>query len=115
MIVKDLLSGSKVDAFAKDLVMDFSNQYPVALDLDPARRPSVARVTRLIENLCERAIEFRNNEKLGVLGKAKLGNAFRWALSDLGYRKEFVEMATEALVVSVSTGSVKRTAGTGSA
>ncbi|NJK42488.1 MAG: hypothetical protein HC937_01785 [Aquincola sp.] len=36
------------------------------------------------------------------MGKAKLGNAFRWELTELGYRKDFVELATEAVIVYLS-------------
>jgi hypothetical protein len=35
-----------------------------------------------------------------------LGNAFRWELNSLGYRKEFIDLATEAVVVHLSRGAV---------
>jgi hypothetical protein len=50
-------------------------------------------------------VEFKSTQKLGWLGKAKLGNAFRWQLTELGYQKDFVDIATEAVVVHLSTGA----------
>jgi hypothetical protein len=47
-------------------------------------------------------MDFQTEHRLGWLGKATLGNEFRWALSELGYRKDFVDFASEALVVQIS-------------
>ena len=88
-----------INEFAKSLASDVVRRYPSAIDNDPARRPSVNRLTRIVEDVCTRAVEYRETHRLGWLGKARLGNAFRWELVELGYRKEFVELATEALVV----------------
>jgi hypothetical protein len=64
-------------------------------------------MTRIVEDACKQAQEFQATQRLGWLGKARLGNAFRWALADLGYRKDFVDLATEALVVQVSRKDAK--------
>jgi hypothetical protein len=37
--------------------------------------------------------------QLGVVGKARLGNAMRWALKERGYPPAFVELVVEALIV----------------
>lgn len=91
-----------VEAFAKTLAEDIAKRYPPALDKDPSKRPSVNRLTRIVEDACEKAQTFRAEHQLGWLGKAKLANAFRWELAELGYRKDFVEVATEAVVVHLS-------------
>lgn len=91
-----------IDDFAKRLAADVAKRYPPELDKDPGKRPSVNRMTRIIEDACQKAVEFRTEHRLGWLGKAKLGNAFRWELSSMGYRKDFVDLATEAVIVHVS-------------
>ena len=93
--------------FARSLVDDISKRYPVAIDHDDKVRPSANRLTKIIEDACLRAVQFKTEHRLGVLGKAKLGNAFRWELSNSGYRKEFVDFATEAVVVYISRKSPK--------
>jgi hypothetical protein len=49
--------------------------------------------------VCNKAVEFKNEHKLGVYKKARLGNTFRWELEEKGYSKTFIETATEGLVV----------------
>jgi hypothetical protein len=92
----------KVEDFAKRLAEDVAKRYPPALDREVAKRPSVNRMTRIVEDVCAKAVEFQTESRLGWLGKARLGNAFRWELSNLGYQKDFVDLATEAVVVHIS-------------
>jgi len=93
---------TEIHAFAKDLAAQLARRYPPELDKQPGKRPSVNRLTRIIEDLVASAVEFRDKQKLGWLGKARLGNAFRWELTELGYTEIFVDFATEAVVVHLS-------------
>jgi hypothetical protein len=98
-----LFSGkADVQAFAKELAERLSKRYPPELDKQPGKRPSVNRLTRIMEDTCLAAVEFRDSNRLGWFGKARLGNAFRWQLDELGYSGEFVDFATEAVVVHLS-------------
>jgi len=98
-----LFSGkTDIPAFAKELAGRLAKRYPPELDKQPAKRLSVNRLTRIIEDTCASAVEFRDQNKLGWFGKARLGNAFRWELDELGYTGEFVEFATEAVVVHLA-------------
>ncbi len=92
-------SGKDVDKFAKSLAEQVSKQYPPALDKGGERTLSEKRLTRILEEVCNKAAAFKNEHKLGVYKKARLGNTFRWALEELGYSKKFIETATEGLVV----------------
>lgn len=97
-----LVSKTLIVDFAKTLADQVSKRYPPALEQQAGKRPSVARLTRIIEDVCGKAIEFQKENRLGWFGKARLGNTFRWALKEKGYRDDFVELATEALIVLVS-------------
>lgn len=101
-LLNKLVRRAPVEAFAASLAQDIAKRYPPALDQQPGKRPSVNRLTRILEDACAKAVSFQAEHKLGWIGKARLGNAFRWALSDLGYQKDFVDFATEAVVVHVS-------------
>jgi hypothetical protein len=101
-LLDSLFGNAAVDSFARDLANDIAKRYPVAIDQDPARRPSVNRLTRIVEDVCTKAVEYQSTHRLGWYGKAKLGNTFRWELSNMGYGKDFVDLATEALIVYVS-------------
>jgi hypothetical protein len=101
-MLKSLLKKAPVDEFAKLLVGDIVKRYPPALDREAGKRPSVNRLTRIVEDACSQAAGFRAEHRLGWLGQAKLANAFRWELTEQRYSKDFIDMATEALVVYVS-------------
>lgn len=57
-----------------------------------------------MEDLVAKVGAFQAEHRLGWYGKAKLGNAFRWELVELGYTKEFVELATEAVILHAAKG-----------
>lgn len=88
--------------FARSLAQDIGKRYPPALDQQEGKRPSVNRLTRIMEDACEKAVDFQREHKLGWLGKAQLSNSFRWELTEMGYQKDFVDFATEAVVVHIS-------------
>lgn len=95
-------SGKDVDAFAETLALDLAKRYPPALDKGGERKLSQKRLTTILEQTFEKAVQFKNEHKLGVYKKARLGNTFRWQLQELGYSAKFVETATEGLVVYVA-------------
>ena len=97
------VSNKQVDEFAKSLARDLAKQCPP----DPASgdgRPNVApkRMVSALEQIFGKALGFRDQHDLGIYRKARLGNSFRWELAELGYGKDFVEDATQRLVVHIS-------------
>ena len=107
MGILDKLLGRDVDDFAKELADMVAKRYPPALEQSPERRVSPNRITKVLEDALEKAEEFQRTRRLGTYKKARLANAFRWQLKDLGYSDKFVEVATEGLVVYVTRGSGK--------
>lgn len=95
-------SGKDVDAFATTLAQDLAKRYPPAMDKGGERKLSQKRLTTILEETFDKAVKFRNEHKLGVYKKARLGNTFRWQLQELGYSDKFIETATEGLVVYVA-------------
>lgn len=101
-MLKSLFRSKPITAFAKELANDISRRYPPRLDQQGGKRPSVNRLTKILNDAMGRAEEFQAEYRLGWLGKARLGNAFRWELQEMGYSKELVDLATEALIVYIS-------------
>lgn len=96
-------SGSvSVDDFAKELAEELAKRYPPSMEAELDKKISSKRLTKILEGLYDKVTEFKNNNNLGVFKKAKLGNSFKWELKELGYSKEFVDLATEGLVVYVT-------------
>lgn len=95
-------SSKDVDAFATGLAQDLAKRYPPALDTGSERKISQKRLTTILEDTFTRAIEFKRQHKLGVYKKARLGNTFRWELQEMGYTEQFIEVATEGLIVYIT-------------
>jgi len=95
-------SSRDVDDFAKRLAQDLAKRYPPSLDQATEKKVSRNRVVKVLEEVYAKAIAFQQEKPLGVYRKARLSNTFRWELTDLGYSKTFVEIATEGLVVYIS-------------
>lgn len=106
-MLKNLFKRPPIDEFAKSLAEDIAKRYPPALEGQEGKRPSVNRLTRIIEDVCAKALAFKEEQSLGWLAKAKLGNSFRWQLTEMGYKKDFVEFSTEAVIVHLSRGKDK--------
>ena len=100
-----MFTRAPIDSFAKSLAEDIAKRYPPELDQQPGKRPSVNRLTRIIEDVTNKVVAFQAQHRLGWYGKAKLSNAFRWELTSLGYQKDFIELATEAVVIHISRGA----------
>jgi hypothetical protein len=93
------ISVNEVDAFAKTLAGEVATQYPPTVDQTGGHSASEKSLTEVLEDVCNKAVVFKNEHKLGVYKKARLGNTFRWELEALGYTQKFIETATEGLVV----------------
>jgi hypothetical protein len=102
MGIFDRFSSKDVDQFAKSLAADISKRYPPSLDQAKEKKVSQNRIARVLEDAFKKAVDFKAHKDLGVYRKARLGNTFRWELTELGYSKPFVEMATEGLVVYIT-------------
>jgi hypothetical protein len=96
-------STKQVDEFATLLARELAKECPP----DPERgegRPNVApkRLVSVLEQICGKALGFREQHDLGIYKKARLGNTFRWELKELGYAKDFIDDVTQRLIVHIS-------------
>jgi hypothetical protein len=98
-------SSQHITEFAKGLAGNLSKRYPSALDVNPEKKVSEARLSKVLEDTLAQAVDFQKEHKLGLFGKAKLGNEFKWQLKELGYTERFIDLATEGLMVYLSRGS----------
>ena len=107
-------SGGAISGFAKELAETVAKRYPPSLDVSPEKRVSEARLTRVLEETLAKGAEFQREHKLGMFGKAKLANEFKWQLKELGYSEKFIDVATEGLMVYVTRGAAPADAASGS-
>ena len=81
-------STKQVDEFAKMLARELATQCPPDQERG-AGRPDVTpkRLVATLEQICGKALGFREQHDLGIYKKARLGNTFRWELKELGYAR----------------------------
>jgi hypothetical protein len=102
MAIFDRFSSKDVDQFAKSLAVEISKRYPPSLDRAKEKKISQNRIAKVLEDAYSKAIQFKSERNFGVYRKARLGNTFRWELTELGYSKQFVELATEGMIVHIT-------------
>jgi hypothetical protein len=86
-----------IDEFAKTLVSDFSSRFP-----PEATSRGAQPLARAVDEVCNRARDFRREKKLGIYGKARMGTSFKYELKGAGYAEEFVEAFTRQLLLIMS-------------
>jgi len=93
----------RIDAFSRELASDFARRYPLELErgLESKRdRKRDKKLGRALNHVYKKAGDYAREQRLGVYGTARLGNAFKWALKDMGYRQEFIDETTKGLILN---------------
>jgi hypothetical protein len=67
-------------------------------------------VSRLLEQAFETAKEHQAQTGMSFMKRAILANSFKWELEEKGYPKDFINVATEGLVVELSKARQSRSA-----
>src|SRR6478736_749888 len=94
---------SMIDEFALKLAADLAQRYPAELENTKPPKRNPQRLAKAFDDTFNRAIDFQREEKLGIYGKARLGNTFKWELKRLGYPDDFVDLTTRSLINFVAS------------
>jgi hypothetical protein len=84
--------------FAGELAEKIVRQFPPTSEPLLAKKGAQRRLESVIEHVMGDLDAFQKDVQLGWIGKARLGNAFRWKLIDRGYSKQFVEALTAGII-----------------
>lgn len=88
--------------FARSLVERLLKELPPRLMEQHHKVLSVNKITRLLERTGQLATSYQQEHGLGVMKRAVLANNFKWQLKSSGYPDDFVDVATESLVVALT-------------
>ena len=91
------LGSRDLSDFAIELAREFAKRCPPEL----AERSAIA-VARAIDEICNRAVAYQRDKRLGMYGKARLGTEFKMQLKECGYLDEFVDELTTKLLMNMS-------------
>lgn len=92
----NLFGSREIDEFARTLVREFVGRFP------PQKAFEAAPLARAIDEICTRAKAFKQEKRLGVYGKARVGMAFKYELKDAGYTDDFIDAFTRQLLLMMS-------------
>lgn len=102
MSVLNFFSRAKEKAFVAEQVTRLLKDLPPTLIQDGRGKVSVNKITRHLERVYKSASEFKANQNSGFMARAVMANSFKWGLKEAGYPEDFVDLATEGLVVALS-------------
>ncbi len=91
------------EAFALELAGKIERQFPPKSEPQLAKKGAQRRLEGVLNPIMDDLVAFQQKHHLGWIGKARLGNNFRWALTEKGYSKEFVEALTEGVIRTIAT------------
>ena len=94
-----LTRSADIDGLVDSLLNELMRRYPPSMAAGEGRRLSQQAVTNILESVINKAVHKSKEWNLGVVGKAQLGNRFKWALKEKGYPDKFIDIVTEALIV----------------
>ena len=98
----NFVNRSEEKAFVVKQVEQLRKDLPPTLIAEARGKVTVNKITRSLERVYASATSFRDERSLGFVGRAVLANAFKWELKEAAYPDEFVDMATEGLIVALS-------------
>jgi hypothetical protein len=93
---------SRESALARQLVDTLARELPPKLMTANRGVVSVNKVTRQLEKTYKVAADYQREYSIGFIRRALLANGFRWEMKNRGYPDDFVDVATEGLVVELS-------------
>lgn len=112
-MVFQLFTGKKIDVFAKQIASDLAKRFPPSSEEGESRKISPKGLSNILESMYVKACTFKEEHKLGVYKVARLSNTFKWELKELGYSAQFIDVATEGLIVYLTrkTSSIEKQEG----
>ena len=84
-------------AFGASLAAFFAQRVPP--DVKLSDKKFAAKAQDVLNKMALQVDRFKAENELNTYKKAKLGNAFKWALRDAGYEAAYVEKISEWLVL----------------
>ncbi len=96
------VTNKDLDEFSKSLARELAQNYESVGGDTSLNKKAKRKLGKVLDRVYLKAADFQTEHKLGIYGKARLGNTFKWELKELGYREAFVDEATKGLILSLN-------------
>jgi len=99
-MLKNWFDASKAQEFGKNLAEIYSAEYSI-IEKKKEKASTVNKRAKLLGKLTSNVKQFGQAHSLNFYKKAKLGNAFKWALLEKGYDSKFVDKLTKEVILAL--------------
>jgi hypothetical protein len=97
-----LLSFKAEKELAARLALHVEKNLPPKLMNDKRHILSANKITRILEQAFEQALDHKEKFHPGVLKRAVLVNNVKWELRNKGFPNDFIDVMAESLIVALS-------------
>jgi hypothetical protein len=105
-----VLNFSVEKELALELVQRIRRELPPSVLEKGGKGITVNKITRVLERTYIAAINYQKEKGLNFIRRVILVHNFKWTLRNNNYSPEFIDMATEGLVVSLSKKNISESA-----
>jgi hypothetical protein len=89
---------SEAEKFGQSLAQFFINKIPLGANLTAGE---MSRQLASVDQMYLQIDQFRQNNKLNIYKKAKLGSVFKYELIAAGYKPELVDQVTKGVLLKL--------------
>lgn len=92
---------SEAEAFGNALAEFYDQKFRAYGKAGSHPNRKMEKQQKLVSQILLQARQFRQGHRLNFYKKAKLGNAFRWKLKDLGHDVDLIDQMTKDLMLAL--------------
>ena len=98
----DRVRNKEIDEFSKTLARELADQFQAEQKKSTNAKKVTKKIGAAMNRVYGKAFDFQQKQGLGIYGKARLGNTFKWELREMGYENDFVDEVTKGLILSLN-------------
>lgn len=98
-MISDWFDASAAEAFGNELAEFYDAKFRANEKAKHQKKQE--KQQKLIEQCLQKTRQFKASHKLNFYKKAKLGNAFRWKLKDMGHDEQLIELLTKDVLLAL--------------
>lgn len=92
----------EIDEFSRMLAREVAEQFQAGQKKSASKNKATRKFGSAMNRIYGKAFDFQQKHGLGIYGKARLGNTFKWELREMGYENELVDEVTKGLLLNLN-------------
>ncbi|HEX9585809.1 MAG TPA: hypothetical protein VGB36_15020 [Gammaproteobacteria bacterium] len=92
----------EIDEFSKALARELADHFQAGQEKTSSMNKATKKFGAAVNRAWSKAFDFKQKHRLGIYGKARLANTFKWELREMGYEIDFVDELTKGLLINLN-------------